>query len=209
MNQLVRPLSSISRSGRNLIAPTVRYYGTSNDQKNLKDIVKDKKKELKEPKKYDHHEFDDAMKSFKDTFFNNRLSKWFHEFEDMFPGIKEKAQSMPEALGSWGSEFRTPKTFWQKDDKAYSLKVEMPGLTKDDIKVNFENGKLVIESNKESESKEEGTWSKSSFYKSMSIPENIDHENISAKMENGQLLITMPCKNQSEKTDLPKKINIA
>lgn len=86
----------------------------------------------------------------------------------------------------------------EKDDR-YELKAELPGFSKDQIDISYENGTLIIfgENNQVNEEKDdEGkVIQKERSYsnvKRMYSLNNIDEDNIKAKFENGILSVDLP-----------------
>ncbi|GAM17624.1 hypothetical protein SAMD00019534_007990 [Acytostelium subglobosum LB1] len=153
------------------------------------------KQHHRSPRRYDPFDWEDTMRLFNEPFGN----RWMKMFDNGVDNFFSKDFA--------GGSMRSPRVFWEEKDSNYALKIELPGVHKDDIKVTFVNNKLVIESNKEEKSEQGGTkrHSRSSFYKSMTLPEDANHENINAKMENGLLEIDIPKTTVQEST---KKINI-
>ena len=88
----------------------------------------------------------------------------------------------------------------KESENDYTIEVAAPGMTKNDFKINFENGRLTISSEHqdEKEEKKKGQYTRKefsyqSFQRSFSIPENeIDGEKIVAKYNDGILNITLP-----------------
>lgn len=82
----------------------------------------------------------------------------------------------------------------------FRIEVAVPGMCKEDFKVDFNNGRLTISSEKQQENVEkEGEkvtrreFSYQSFQRSFTIPENVvNAEKISARYENGILHLTLP-----------------
>jgi len=88
----------------------------------------------------------------------------------------------------------------EEKDK-YVVKAEIPGLSEDDIKLDFENGTISIEASYKEESKNSfrsGSWNWSYY-----IP-NVDTEKINASLKDGILTVDLP---KQEKA-LSKKIQI-
>jgi HSP20 family protein len=91
----------------------------------------------------------------------------------------------------------------QKNDYLVSLAV--PGLKKEDFKIDVEGNMLTISSEKQ-ESKEEKDkkfnrkeYSYSSFSRSFTLPEEINKEKIEATYEDGVLKISLPRKEEAKK----------
>lgn len=80
----------------------------------------------------------------------------------------------------------------------YLIELSTPGYKKDDIKIEIENGVLIISSSIENNNEEKNNgyykkeFYKSSFEKKYVIPKNSDKNKISANMENGILEIKIP-----------------
>lgn len=72
----------------------------------------------------------------------------------------------------------------------------MPGLGKEDISLDLKQGVLTIQGNKKEEKKDDEahTYSsqRKSFYRSYTLPDEVDPAGIKAKMENGVLEIIIP-----------------
>ena len=100
---------------------------------------------------------------------------------------------------------------------AYAVEVAAPGLSKEDFKIQVENGMLTISSQKEQKAEvndEKGKYTRkefsySSFSRTFTLPEKtVDTEKIGAKYADGILFITIPKKDEV-KVKSPKMIQIA
>jgi len=92
-----------------------------------------------------------------------------------------------------------------ESDSGYRISADLPGLSKEDIKVSVEDGVLAISGEKkhEFEKKEKDRYyhferSYGKFCRSFSLPANVDHANIDAKYNNGVLEVLL------KKTEEPK-----
>ncbi len=117
-------------------------------------------------------------------------------FRDDFTGVPVSRQ------------FATPAVNVKETEKDYDIQIAAPGMTKDDFKINLnENNELMIslEKTDKKETKDEKneekneTWlrrefSYASYSQSFVVPEDVEPEKISAKMENGVLNIVLPKK---------------
>lgn len=75
------------------------------------------------------------------------------------------------------------------------INADMPGLAKEDVKVEFNKGVLTISGEKKVEEKKEGgatTRIERSYMRRFNVGENIDPSQIKAKMEHGVLKLTVP-----------------
>ena len=85
------------------------------------------------------------------------------------------------------------------DDKAYAMKVELPGVAPEAVKLEVNDGVLTISGEKKEETKDEQTkevreCSYGSFTRSMTLPEDADAEHITATSKNGILTVSIPRK---------------
>jgi len=89
-------------------------------------------------------------------------------------------------------------------DASYELELAVPGMNKEDLKIEIENGALCIssesETTKESDNKNytRKEYSFESFYRSFSLPENVDDSSIAASYNEGVLKIVLPKSETSE-----------
>ncbi len=79
----------------------------------------------------------------------------------------------------------------------FLISAELPGMNKEDITVNLENGRLSISGERQFESEEKGkTFHRvetkyGSFNRSFQLPDNVDEESVKATYENGLLNISI------------------
>ncbi|OUM56455.1 hypothetical protein PIROE2DRAFT_49440 [Piromyces sp. E2] len=107
----------------------------------------------------------------------------------------------------------SPKINLSEDEKNYYIHADLPGLKKDQIKMELSDNDrvLTISENKE-EKRNNKKYSRiecsyGRFERSFSIPENTDVNSIQAKLENGVLEITLP-KFESPKVEPKHTIQI-
>lgn len=89
----------------------------------------------------------------------------------------------------------------REDEKNYSLELALPGFSKEEINIRFEDEVLTITAGHQPKEDEKGpkfTWNefgyKSKYQRSFQLPETLDADSIGATFENGILLITLPKK---------------
>ncbi|MGI5918818.1 MAG: Hsp20/alpha crystallin family protein [Christensenellales bacterium] len=98
-------------------------------------------------------------------------------------------------LGIWGVPML--RTDIRETDDAYLLEIEMPGVKKEDIELICEGDVLTIAVKGRELENASGYVMRERLYGEMKrgfILKNIDGSTISAKLENGVLLVTLPKK---------------
>ncbi|MCF6341062.1 MAG: Hsp20/alpha crystallin family protein [Sulfurimonas sp.] len=107
----------------------------------------------------------------------------------------------------------TPTINTREGEYTYHVEVDLPGIKKDDIKIQIEDSTLVItgERKHKDEVKEENYYKIESdfgsFSRSFTLPEEVDVENIHAESQDGVLEVVIP-KLKNTKVDKVKKIEI-
>ena len=107
------------------------------------------------------------------------------------------------------------KTDIREDDKSYLLEVDLPGYSKDDIKIDITDGYLTINAKVEKENNDEnknyvrrerftGEVSRS-FY----VGEDIKEDEVKASFKNGILTLEVPKLNLEDKKKDKKYIEIS
>ena len=95
-------------------------------------------------------------------------------------------------------------------ENSFFVEAQLPGMKKEDIKIEVENGKLLLsaESCKENEINEDKYYKKEivkgKFVRSFYLPESVNKDDLKANFDNGILKIEIP-KSEKEK---PKQIAI-
>lgn len=130
-------------------------------------------------------------------------------FDDVFGG-----NSAPAVMCRAG--FTTPKVDVFEEDNAYTLEMELPGRSEDDINIELDHDNLTIASKEEEkETKEEKKEKKSkkyllnerrssSFVRRFSLPQDVDAESIGASFKNGILTVSM----KKKEIAAPKQIAV-
>lgn len=141
----------------------------------------------------------------KNNDFFPSITEWFDEFFDKdFLPFNSK-------LAKMGTVIPAVNIKENKDD--YSVEVAVPGVKKEDLKINLEKGLLTISSEKKEEKEEKKEdytrreFCFNSFSRSFSLPENIDEENIKANYNDGVLNLVIGKKQVTESSNT-KEIKI-
>jgi len=115
-----------------------------------------------------------------------------------------------------GTNATLPAVNVRENDEEITIELAAPGLKKEDFKLDYDNGRLTISSEKEEKFEEkEGEkitrreFSYSSFQRSFSVPETIvNTDKIVAKYNDGILRLTLP-KREEVKPKPAKQIKIS
>lgn len=97
-----------------------------------------------------------------------------------------------------------------EDDKEYLIKVELPEVNKDDVKVTVESGTLTISGERKAEKEEKGRKFHrieryyGRFERSFTIPDDAEPDNVKAEFKDGVLRVHLA---KSEKAR-PKQIEV-
>lgn len=120
---------------------------------------------------------------------SNHLQTWFRQpFEGM--------HSWP-AMFDWNSLW---DDIWSADrlkadlfehDKAYHVRMELPGVNKKDVRVEIENAVLTVSIEDHATAEKNGS-SAETIMRSVAIPDGFDPDKVSAKLKEGMLHVMMP-----------------
>lgn len=125
----------------------------------------------------------------------------FDDFQNMLDDFFAEDWSRPRSLMK-----DTFKIDVKEDEKEYMVEAELPGITKEDVNLSIEDGRLCISVNKEEvkEDKDEKNYIHrerryTSMQRNVFLAEAAD-EGIKAKLEDGVLIITVPKKVHKDKS---------
>ena len=96
----------------------------------------------------------------------------------------------------------------EKDN--YLVEVELPGITKDDVKLSLEQGTLTITGERKGETKNETAEAyhverfQGRFQRTINLPESIAADKVKAQYKDGVLTVTLPKREEAK----PKQIDI-
>ena len=152
------------------------------------------------------------------SFFGRR-SNVFDPFSldiwDPFRGFPFNSSALTSSnLGNETSAFANARIDWKETPEAHLFKADLPGLKKEEVKVELEEGRVLQISGERSREKEEKNdkWhrverSSGKFLRRFRLPENAKVDEVKAAMENGVLTVTLP-KEQVKMPDV-KAIDIS
>lgn len=144
------------------------------------------------------------------SIFGGRRTNVFDPFAldiwDPFDGL---FTSVPET-----SSFANTRIDWKETPEAHVFKADLPGLKKEEVKVDVEDGRVLQISGERSKEQEEKNekWhrverSSGKFLRRFRLPQNAKMDEVKASMENGVLTVTVP-KVEEEKPEV-KPIEIS
>ncbi len=136
----------------------------------------------------------------------NQNSQLADLFEDLFGN--EKKEKMERKNYECA-----PSTNILESNENFKLQMAVPGVKKEDIKIDLEKNILNISSEKSTneQSEEDVKFTRKefvygTFYRSFTLPDTIDSDKIGAEVKDGILTVTLPKK---EETKVSKQIKVA
>ena len=127
------------------------------------------------------------------------------EMNRMFDGFFRGTNDEDYEISSW-----TPAVDIAEHDDEYLVKVELPGVNKDEVKLTLENSILTIrgEKKQEKETKKENYHrverSYGSFQRSFTLPAAVKADKIDASYKDGILTVALPKAEEAK----PKQIEV-
>ncbi|KAI3887627.1 hypothetical protein MKX03_031868 [Papaver bracteatum] len=154
-------------------------------------------------------------------FFGNQTTNVFDPFSldiwDPFQGFpfsgsnsSSSGLSFPTGskISKETSQLANTRIDWKETPEAHIFRADFPGIKKDEVKVEIEEGRVLQISGERSREKEEnnGKWhrverSSVKFLRRFKLPENAKIDEIKASMENGVLTVSVP-KFKEKKTEV-------
>ena len=136
------------------------------------------------------------------------FNRMFRSLGDRFGIIKTENSDEEYENAVW-----MPLTDIYEDDNTITLKTDLPGIKKDEVKISFINGNLSISGERLQEKEAEDdkchrierTFGK--YYRSFSLPEGIKEDKIEAKFKDGQLIVTIPKTVEVKPKEIPIKVS--
>lgn len=143
-----------------------------------------------------------------------KLAKWdpFREMEEMLDPYS-RSLDWPfrggRSLNTKGADW-APRVDISETDAEFCIKADVPGIKREDVKINIEDHILSISGENKQEKEEKGEKFHrverfyGSFRRSFTLPENVNEEKIEANFKDGLLTLTIP-KTEAAK---PKSIEV-
>ena len=116
------------------------------------------------------------------------------------PSLEDFDRFFDEAFGSFlrggrlsglaDSQAFTPRADLFEDKENVFVRLELPGVKKEELKIELENRVLTISGERRNGSKEEAE--SFAFNSSFSVPDGVQSDRIKARLEDGILTVTLP-----------------
>jgi len=125
-----------------------------------------------------------------DQIFQDNLGRFFSDESWGFTGLTHNT-AVPVNIRETGN--------------AYEMELVVPGISKENLKLNLGDGMLTVSFEQKEENKQEDqNWLRNeyrtrSFTRSFKLDDKIDAENITAKHNEGILYLTLPKKAEAQK----------
>lgn len=136
---------------------------------------------------------------------NTEMRRLQREIDGLFDTFFPTTQGNGGESATW-----SPRVDLAETDDAYHIHADVPGLRKEDIEINMQDGTLSISGERQVQENEENRRfvrverAYGRFYRAFSLPQTIDYDGIEASFEDGVLTIVVP---KAEETK-PRRIDI-
>jgi len=138
------------------------------------------------------------------------MEREFNKLFNVFGGRLGASES--DSNGEYENAVWMPLTDIKEDKDKYFLMLDLPGVSKEEVKVGYSNGQLSIsgERKQEKENKDskfhrvERVFGR--YYRSFTLPQKIKEDKIEAEFKDGQLMITVPKAEEAKPKELEIKI---
>lgn len=133
------------------------------------------------------------------------LSRLQRQFDTLLPGFFGSTHTQQDSGMSW-----TPRVDVHEDDNAYLLHMDVPGVQKENLQIDFHEGTLSISGERAvSERTENDTLVRverhsGSFYRSFGLPKTVQADAIEARYDDGVLTVVVPKAEESR----PRRIAV-
>ena len=134
------------------------------------------------------------------------------EFNRMFSAFNRRFgfSNSDDEMTEYENAVWTPLTDISEDEDNFILKLDLPGVKKEDVKINYENGQLSISGERKQETEKKTSKyhrverSYGKYFRSFNLPSKIKEDKIDAEFKDGQLKITVPKSEEAK----PKQIEV-
>lgn len=104
-----------------------------------------------------------------------------------------------------------PRTDLSETDGAFRIRLDVPGMTKDDIAINLQNNTLTVSGERSSERQEDGEEyvrverAFGNFHRTFTLPDAVDPDRVEATYDEGVLTINVPKTEKSTRRQIEIK----
>ena len=136
--------------------------------------------------------------------FSEEMDRLFDDFGLGSRWLAPTVENSLEQIGALSSAAWSPQVEVFERDNQLVVRADLPGMTKNDIKVDISDNALVIRGERKSEREEDeqgyyrSERSYGSVYRRIPLPEGIDTEKATADFRNGVLEINLPAPQGAE-----------
>lgn len=128
--------------------------------------------------------------------------------------VSSSVANVPSSGGRETAAIVNPRIDWKENPEAHVIRADLPGLNKEEVKLEIEDGRVLQisgEKNREHEEKND-KWHRvervtGKFLRRFRLPENAKMDQVKATMENGVLTIIVP--KEEEKKPEVKPVQIS
>ena len=134
------------------------------------------------------------------------------EFNKVFNSLERKFGFGDSDNEEFENAIWMPMTDILEDDNKYYLNIDLPGIKKEDVKINYSNGQLSINGDRKQETIEKNAKfhrserSYGKYYRSFTLPQKIKENEIDAEFKDGQLKISIPKSEEAKPKQLEIKV---
>jgi HSP20 family protein len=134
------------------------------------------------------------------------LRRLQNEIDRVFEGYWPARENGDEPAPMW-----SPRVDVTETEEAFFVRLDVPGIPKDSIEINFHDGTLSVSGERKAAEKTEQESfvrverSYGRFFRSFTLPKTVQSENISAAYEDGVLTVRVPKAEESK----PRRIQVS
>jgi HSP20 family protein len=136
------------------------------------------------------------------------FNKIFSDFDRRFGFSRRRDEENELDEATWA-----PLTDIYEDNDNFQVKLDLPGVEKEDVKISYSDGQISISGERKQDIENENykyhrvERSYGKFYRSFDLPKEISEEKISAEFKNGQLNIIIPKSEKAKPRMIDVKVN--
>jgi HSP20 family protein len=125
------------------------------------------------------------------------------EVDSLFDRFFDRGDGAQSPSAVW-----SPRTDLSETDDAYRIRLDLPGMSRDDIHINLQNSSLTVRGERASDQTAEGEdyvrveRAFGTFHRTFTLPDAVDADNIEATYDSGVLTITVPKTEESTRRQI-------